>query len=102
MIVKISKNTVNKLLSEFSGYGKTDNDFVAMFRKLYAMGLSLLDGDVDYNGDMTTKHYKYRVVTGSTDENGDWYEEKTLGWLVADKCFINGIDKPYEILAYLS
>jgi hypothetical protein len=92
----------NALITGYNGYGKTDDDFTAMIHSLNAGGLSLMDGEVEYSPDMTNKHYFYRLAEDRYDNNGDWYEGKTVGWLSAYKCFVRGIDNLYEILAYVS
>jgi hypothetical protein len=93
---------IKKLVYGFNGFGKNDNDFTAMMRTITDNGMSLMDGEVEYNGDMTNKHYFFRVVEDKYDENGDWYDGKTVGYLSAYKCFNRGPDNPYEILAYIS
>ncbi|GHU51670.1 hypothetical protein AGMMS49975_05840 [Clostridia bacterium] len=93
----------NDLIRNYQGYGKEDKDFTAMLHELYNAVLSLLNGEVEYNSDMTSKHYFYKVVEDKTDdETGEWYEGRTVGYLSAYKCFVRGLDEPYEILAYVS
>jgi hypothetical protein len=48
----------------------------------------------------------YRVITMKAVEYEDgytqWEEAKTIGYLSAYKCFVRGLDNPFEILAYIA
>lgn len=93
---------LNNMIYGFNGYEKEDNDFTAMIHTLHNAGMMLMDGEIEYNSDMTNKHYKYRLAETIIDEYDQVVDGKTIGYLSAYKCFVNGIEKPYEILAYVS
>ena len=98
----MTRRQVNNLIYEYNGYNKTDDDFVKMIRTFYDNSFQLLDGQIEYTPDMTSKRYSYRVAELKFDENEDVIEGKTIGYLSAVKYFLRGLDNPFEILAYVS
>ena len=98
----MTRRKINNLIYHHNGHGKTDADFNAIIQTFYANGLQLLEGNIEYSPDMTNKRYSYRVAELKYDEYEDVCEGKTIGYLSAVKYFLSGLDKPYEILAYVS
>lgn len=92
----------NILIQPYQGYGKTESDFVAMIHSLSNAGLLLMDGDINYNNDMTNKHYVFRLSISTIDEYDQVVEGKTVGYLTAYKCWARRNDDRFEILAYIS
>lgn len=99
---RVTKRSLNKQLTNFNGYGKTDTNFKEMLKVLYDQGLVLSEGKIEYSDGMASKSYNYKISSGETSEDGDWVETKVIGYLSATKYFINGLDNPYEILVYMS
>ena len=97
-------NRLNKFVSKYNGYGKTDIDFKNMFDVFTQYGLMLLDGNIEYSDDMTSKRYNYRIVEEVYNEEFDQIEEgKTVGYLTAMKCWrTDDLEQPFEILVYVS
>jgi DNA-binding winged helix-turn-helix (wHTH) protein len=88
---------INKAIDVFNGHGKEDYHYNALIQTIYGRGFALVDGSAEYNNEMTQKRHNYRVVENYEEEN-----ERTVGYLSVTKYFLNGVDNPYEILAYVS
>jgi len=97
----LTKRQLSALLAESSGYGKTDADFTALMQKIQE-DCSLFDGDINYNTEMTSKRYFFRVTLDAVDKYGDWCEGETIAHIVVYKCFTRGLDDPYEIMGYVT
>lgn len=95
---------LNKLVCKYNGFGKTDKDFKDLFELFEQYGLMLLDGDIKYSPDMTSKKYTYRIANEVYNEEFNQVEEgKTVGYFTALKCWrTNDLEQPYEILSYVS
>lgn len=95
---------LNRLVCKYTGANKTDDDFREMIEIFFQYHLALLDGDIEYSPDMTSKRYSYRIAEEVYNEEFDQVDEgKTVGYLTAVKCWRAGdLEQPYEILAYVS
>lgn len=95
---------LNNLVSKYCGRHKTDNDFTALVTLFSQYKLMLVDGDIRYSPDMTSKRYNYRIVEEVYNEEFDQIEEgKTVGYFTAMKCWnTTDLEEPFEVLAYVS
>ena len=95
---------LNRLVNKYNGYNKTDRDFKSMIDVFAQYGLMLLNGNIEYSDDMTSKRYNYRIVEEVYNEEFNQVDEgKTVGYLTAMKCWrTDDLEQPFEILAYVS
>lgn len=95
---------LNRLVDKYNGYNKTDNDFRNLFSLFGLYKLMLLDGEINYSPDMTSKRYNYRIVEEVYNEEFDQIDEgKTIGYLTAVQSWrTDDLEQPFEILAYVS
>lgn len=95
---------LNRLIDKYNGYNKTDNDFRNLFSLFGLYKLMLLDGEINYSPDMTSKRYNYRIAEEVYNEEFDQIDEgKTIGYLTVVQCWrTNDLEQPFEILAYVS
>jgi hypothetical protein len=92
----------NRIVAEYNGFNKTDDDFTAMLNALYRRGLWLADGTEEYYEGMTRKIYTFRVAKTRVGKDGEPYGGKSIGTLIAYKCWrTRNPDAPFEILAYI-
>lgn len=91
---------LNNLVSKYCGRHKTDDDFTALITLFSQYKLMLVDGDIRYSPDMTSKRYNYRIEEEACDKD---LNHKTVGYFTAMKCWnTTDLEEPYEILAYVS